>query len=102
MTTEKEILQSFFANVDEDKRKFAFDTIDEYVFFRERIEELKALPYIQVSKKNPEMQRLTPAAKLIKEYSQIIDAKRGTLLRILNGIETAAADELLAKLAEFE
>ena len=100
--TDKEELQSFFANVDDDKRKFAFDTIDEYVFFRERIEELKKLPYIQVSKKNPEMQRLTPAAKLIKEYSQIIDAKRGTLLRILNGIETAAADELLAKLSEFE
>ena len=95
-------LKSFFEMVDEDKRQFAFDTIDEYVYFREKIEELKKLPYIQVSKKNPEMQRLTPAAKLIKEYSQVIDAKRGTLLRILNGIENSAADELFARLKEFE
>lgn len=98
----KEELQAYFENVDEDKRQFAFDTIDEYVFFRERIEELKKLPYIQVSKKNPESQRLTPAAKLIKEYSQVLDAKRGTLLRILYRVESSAADELLAKLSEFE
>ena len=98
----KEELQAFFENVDEDKRQFALDTIDEYVFFRDRIEELKKLPYIQISKKNPEMQRLTPAAKLIKEYSQILDAKRGTLLRILYRVETSAADDLLAKLSEFE
>lgn len=101
MTT-KEYLQSFFANVDEDKRQFALDTIDEYVFFRDQIEELKKLPLIQVSKRNPEMQRLTPAAKLIKEYSQVLDAKRGTLLRILYRVETSAADDLLAKLSEFE
>lgn len=98
----KEELQSFFELIDEDKKQFAFDTIDEYIFFRDRIEELKALPYIQISKKNPEMQRLTPAAKLIKEYSQVLDAKRATLLRILYKVENSAADELLAKLAEFE
>lgn len=97
-----EEIKAFFELVDEDKRQFAYDTVDEYVFFCERIEELKKLPYIQVSKKNPEMQRLTPAAKLVKEYSQAVDAKRGTLLRILNGVENSAADELFAKLKEFE
>ena len=97
-----EELRAFFENVDEDKRGFAFDTIDEYLFFLERIEELKKLPFIQVKPNNPAMQRLTPAAKLIKEYSQIIDAKRATLLRILNQQESSAADELLSKLAEFE
>lgn len=98
----KEELQAFFVNVDEDKRRFAFDTIDEYLLFRERIEELKKLPYIQISKRNPEVQRLTPSAKLIKEYSQVLDAKRGTLLRILYRVENSAADDLLAKLSEFE
>lgn len=95
-------LRAFFEIVDEDKRQFAYDTIDEYIFFRERIEKLKELPYIQVSKKNPEMQRLTPAAKLVKEYSQVLDAKRGTLLRMLYRVENSAADELMAKLSEFE
>lgn len=97
-----ETLKEYFKNIDEDKRQFAFDTVDEYVFFIERINELKKLPYIQVSKQKPEMQRLTPAAKLIKEYSQVLDAKRKTLLTILYRVESSAADELLAKLSEFE
>ena len=98
----KEQLQAFFDNVDEDKKQFALDTIDEYLFFVGRINELKGLPYIRVNKNNPERQELTPAAKLIKEYSQAVDAKRKTLLMILYRVETSAADDLLAKLAEFE
>lgn len=101
MATAKE-LKAYFELIDEDKRQFAYDTIDEYVFFQDQINKLKKLPLIQVSKKNPEMQRLTPAAKLIKEFSQVMDAKRGTLLRIINSVENSAADELLAKLSEFE
>lgn len=98
----KDELRSYFELVDEDKRQFAYDTIEEYCYFLERIAELKKLPAIEVSKKNPAKQRLTPAAKLIKEYSQVIDSKRKTLLTILYRIENSAADELLAKLAEFE
>ena len=97
-----EELKAFFKNIDDDKKQLAFETIDEYCFFRDRIEELKQLPYIRVSKSNPERQELTPAAKLIKEYSQAIDNKRKTLLTILYRVENSAADELLAKLAEFE
>ena len=97
-----EELRSFFELLSEDKRQFAYDTIDEYVFFQKQIEELKKYPQIEVSRKNPAKQRLTPAAKLIKEDSQVIDAKRGTLLRILYRVESSAADELLNKLAEFE
>ena len=99
---DRETLVSYFDAVDEDKRSFAIDTIDEYLFFKNKIEELKRLPLIRVSKTNPERQQLTPAAKLIKEYSQVMDAKRGTLLRILYRVESTAADELLAKLSEFE
>lgn len=98
----KEQLQAFFDNVDEDKKQFALDTIDEYLFFVGRIAELKKLPYIRVNKANPERQELTPAAKLVKEYSQAVDAKRKTLLMILYRVETSAADDLLKKLAEFE
>lgn len=96
-----EELRNFFEQVDDDKKQFAFDTIDEYVFFQEQIEKLKKMPQIEVSEKNPARQRLTPAAKLIKEYSQVIDAKRGTLLRILYRVESSAADELMQKLADY-
>ncbi len=98
----KEQLRGYFSIVDDDKRSFAYDTIDEYLFFLERINELRKLPYIRVSKNDPARQELTPAAKLIREYSQAIDAKRKTLLMILYRVESTAADDLLAKLAEFE
>ena len=89
-------------NIEEDKRHFAFDAIDEYIFFMEKLNELKQLPYIRVDKKNPQRQELTPAAKLIKEYSQAVVTKRKTLLTILYKVESSAADELLQKLKEFE
>ena len=102
MDERKQHLYSYFENIDDDKKQFALDTLDEYLFFLDRMRELRALPYIRVSKSNPERQELTPAAKLIKEYSQAIDAKRKTLLMILYRVENSAADELIAKLKEFE
>lgn len=98
----REQLRGYFANVDEDKRSIAYDTIDEYLFFLDRITELKELPFIRIDKRNPQRQELTPAAKLIREYSQAVDAKRKTLLTILYRVESSAADDLLAKLAAFE
>ena len=98
----KEKLRGYFENVDEDKRSFAYDTIDEYLFFLDRIAELKELPFIRIDKRNPQRQELTPAAKLIREYSQAVDAKRKTLLTILYRVESSAADDLLQRLAEFE
>ena len=95
-------LRSYFANVDEDKRTLAHDAIDEYLFFLDRIAELKQLPFIRVHPKNSARQELTPAAKLVREYSQAVDAKRKTLLTILYRVENSAADDLLRKLAEFE
>ena len=95
-------LKALFDIVDDDKKAFALDTLDEYLYFKEQINKLRQLPLIRVDKKNPERQLVTPAGKLIKEYSQVLDAKRGTLLRILYRVESSAADELLSKLAEFE
>lgn len=98
----REQLRGYFANVDEDKRSFAYDTIDEYLLFLDRIAELRKLPYIRVHPTCRERQELTPAAKLLREYSQAVDAKRKTLLMILYRVESTAADDLLQRLAEFE
>lgn len=98
----REELRGLFEHVDDDKRQFAFDAIDEYLFFLDRIAELKKLPYIRVSDKGPERQQLTPAAKLIKEYSQAVDNKRKTMLMILYRAGSSAADDLMERLAAFE
>lgn len=95
-------LIKYFDTVDEDKRSLAIDTIDEYLYFKAELDRLRALPLLRVDKNNPERQQITPAGKLIKDYSNVLDAKRATLLRILYRVEKSAADELLSKLSEFE
>lgn len=99
---DKSELVKLFDSVEEDKRQFALDTLDEYIYFKAELDNLLKLPKIRVSEKNPEKQLITPAGKMIKDYSQILDAKRATLLRILYRVESTAADELISKLAEFE
>lgn len=97
-----EDLKKYFEHVDEDKRQFAYDTVDEYCFLQEQMEKYKKLPLIRVSKNDPSKQQITPAAKQIKEFSQAIDAKRRTLLMILYRVENSAADELLEMLKGFD
>ena len=46
------------------------NTLDQIVFHEGRLEELKALPFIQVHYKDPMKQRTTPAAKMYKEFLQ--------------------------------
>ena len=91
-----------FDSLDDDKKPFAYDTLDEYLYFQEQVRKLQKLPLIRVSEKNPSKQEITPAGKLLKDYSQALDAKRATLLRLLYRVENNAADELIKKLAEFE
>lgn len=98
----RETLRAFFKDLDDGKRVFALDTIDEYLFFLDEIEKLKKLPLIVFSDRAPQIQKTTPAGKQIKEYSQVIDAKRATLLRILDKDERGAADELAKILKQYE
>lgn len=44
--------------------------IDEIIFLEDRMNELKKLPFIAVSPKNPAIQKATPAAKQYKEFLQ--------------------------------
>lgn len=56
--------------VPEDSLELVNDVIDEVIFLEGRLEELKALPFIQFNPKNPMQQRSTPAAKMYKEFLQ--------------------------------
>ena len=44
--------------------------IDEIVYLEEQLDILRKLPKIKVNPKNPEQQKVTPAAKMYKEYFQ--------------------------------
>lgn len=95
-------LIKLFDCIDEDKRVFVLDALDEYIYFKDQINELRKYPLIRVSEKNPAMQQITSAGKLIKDYSNVIDAKRSTMLRELHRVSSTAADELQSLLEQFE
>ena len=95
-------IEKLFDIIDADKHEFILDTLDEYLFFKKKIAELKKYPLIRVSKSNPALQQITAAGKLIKDYSNVVDAKRATMLRELHKVSNSAADELAEMLAEFE
>lgn len=84
--------KQLFEDLPEAQRRLAYDTIDDYSYFTDRVKALRQLPDIRVNKSNPYIQQLTPAAKLIKEYSQILDNKRKVLLTILHRSDNDSED----------
>lgn len=98
---EKE-LKFIFADIEDGSKDVINTTIADLVFLERQLAQLKMLPFLRVDSRNPAKQAQTPAAKLFKELSQAKDSKVKILLTVLNRADSAAADELLKKLSEFE
>ena len=49
---------------------FVSPLIDEILYLEDQLNYLRLLPKIRVNPNNPEQQKITPAAKLYKEYLQ--------------------------------
>lgn len=91
-----------FKDVDENEKRLVDNLIDEVIYYEEQMAELKKLPFININPKNPAQQKQTAAAKLYKEMSASYMNGIRILLNILRKVESAAQDELLRRLAEFE
>lgn len=65
------------------------------------MDELKKMPFVRVSPKNPAMQKTTPASKVYKECMQSYMNAIRILLNTLRKVESSAADELIERLKEF-
>ena len=91
-----------FRDVDANEKKLIDPLIDEVVECEERMAELKQYPFIAVHPSNPSKQRITPAARLYKDFSASRRENIRVMLNVLRKVETSAQDELLRKLAEFE
>lgn len=97
----REELEEIFRDVEETERKLVDKLIDEVIYYEEQMRELKKLPFIATHPKNPALQKVTPAARLYKEYATSYMNGIRILLNILRKVESAAQDELLRKLEEF-
>ena len=98
----REQLNEMFKNVDESQKQLIDPLLDELVRLEDEIAELRKLPQLRVHPNNPSIQKLTPAARLLKmELQSYMNAVR-ILSGILNKIESTTQDELLEALKQFE
>lgn len=95
-------LKAIFEKVDADKAAVVAPLLPQVVFIEERLEALRAVPHIRIHPKNPARQEITAAGKQYKELMQSYNNTIKVLLMVLYRTESNAADELLAKLKEFE
>lgn len=100
--TRLEILNEAAKKLDEDRKAFIIPLLSEIAFMEEKLKTLKAMPYIVAHPKNPNRVKTTDAAKQYKETMQIYLGAVKTVLTALYKIESSAADELMARLQEFE
>lgn len=103
MNTEKRRAEydDLFRNVDETEKRLVDKLIDECIYYEEQMESLRQLPFISVNPRNTAQQKMTPAAKLYKEYATSYMNALRILLNILRKVENAEADDLLRRLEEF-
>ena len=103
MNTEKRRAEydDLFRNVDETEKRLVDKLIDECIYYEEQMESLRQLPFISVNPRNAAQQKMTPAAKLYKEYATSYMNALRILLNILRKVENAEADDLLRRLEEF-
>ena len=98
----REQLNEIFKNVDEPQKQLIDPLLDELVRLEDEIAELRKLPQLRVHPNNPSIQKLTPAARLLKmELQSYMNAVR-ILSGILRKIESTTQDELLEALKQFE
>ena len=100
--TRREQLNEIFKNVEENQQQLVSRLLDEVVFLEEQMTNLKKLPFVNVHPQKPELQKITPAAKLYKECTQSYMNAIRILCSILHKVESSAQDDLLKLLEEFK
>ena len=98
----REQLNEIFRNVDNDERQLVDKLIGEVLYLEKQMEDLKKLPFIAIHPEKPQLQKMTPAAKLYKEMSQAYMNAIRILVNVLRKVEASAQDDLLKMLEEYK
>lgn len=77
----KEKMQKALDRLDDSAKAVLSPLLQEVEFLEQRIAELKKLPHIRVSSKNPEIQKETPAGKNYLRCVSMLNNCIGTILR---------------------
>lgn len=95
-------LREIFESIPEEKRVVVEPLLDDIIFLERQLHELKRYPMIKVHPKNPAMQKVTPAAKLFKEYMQSYLNAIKVIQKTLYLAGETGESPLLKALKEFE
>lgn len=98
----KEELLKCFENIDESQKNIIIKLVDDMIFLENELESLRNLPMIKVHPKNPELQKVTVAGKLYKDYLQQYNNIVKTLCSILHKTETVDDSPLRAYFKRIE
>ena len=78
-----EELRGIFAGIDDDAQGVVSRLIEETISLESKLDEVRDLPMIRVHPNDPYLQKVTPAAKLYKEYLQQYTNNVKALLGVL-------------------
>ncbi len=93
--------EEIFQAVDPNERKLVDGLISDCVWLEEQLGKLRKIDHIQINPRNRNQMRITPAARLYKQYATTYANNIRVLLNVLRKVETEEQNELLRKLEEF-
>ena len=97
----REKYDHIFRAVDPDEKELVDRLIDECVYCEEQLSKLRKMPQIAVNPRNKNQTKITPAARLYKQYMQSYMNAIRVLVNVLRKVESTAQDDLMKKLEEF-
>lgn len=98
--TRFEELSSHLKNVDESKKEIILSLLSDFVFYEEKINELRKYPQYLVNPKNPLQQKALPVHRVLKDYQAQKNDIATKVLRTLDG-ESGEESALMKALSEF-
>lgn len=81
-------LHEIFKGIDANKQKIVSPLIDEAVYLEKQLQELKQYKHIKIHPENPNLQKITAAGKMYREYLQTYTNIIDKLSRIYGREET--------------
>ena len=88
-------------NVDQSKKEFVLSLLSDFVFYEEKIEELRKYPQYVINPKNPLQQKALPVHRILKDYQAQKNDIATKILRTLDG-EVTEDSPLMKALSEFK
>lgn len=88
-------------NVDQSKKEFILSLLSDFVFYEEKIKELRKYPQYIINPNNPQQQKALPVHRILKDYQAQKNDIATKILRTLDG-EVGEESPLMKALSEFE